>query len=656
MCMKVDLRNAFNEVDRDSFMDAVHSHFPELYGFVNKRYGTDSKLWTKDWSSGKCRYIWSTVGVQQGDPLSPFLFSIALHFCVLLPVNRALQLTGPGAALAYLDDMFIMGEPAAVVAGFDVVVSEGPKHGLHVNFNKCAVYASRELELQALEDMLPRGLPVITGGMEILGGMIGDYDHISQFLARKVRNIEEEASALLALPDSQQLMLLIRLCLGPKFNHLMRHTDPEIHLPDGRSFATAVDQLLRGTFIQFLRWDRGSQLKDIHWSQCNFPLRQGGLGILDAHQVHHAAFVASSLECAPMCDRLHGIASAPDPVGVASPARGLLERARTLYNVVERSLPATAPGSPRLPTIAELQENQNKMQCSLSRVIQKLSCQAFHDSSETPTEVSDRVKSCGEEGGAVFSAVPKSAELTIDDILFLNIVLMHLGLPLTFIEQVQNCVCRRAAIDRTGFHLLSVCTNGNQRTQRHHVVRDILAVLIRHAGYLCTKESSAALRRVDDRTNRRTDVSITTWKDVTSLEIDVSITDARTLHLANKSEPGKAAGIAEKHKNDSYKTAVEAAGGEFMPFVMEAHGRWGESARKLFKLLVREAASSTGADKAMLTSYWRQRFVVGMRRAAMQGLRERAQNIFRSRIEDIHEEQDAEGLGDIDYIRTALGR
>jgi hypothetical protein len=69
------------------------------------------------------------------------------------------------------------------------------------------------------------------------------------------------------------------------------------------------------------------------------------------------------------------------------------------------------------------------------------------------------------------------------------------------------------------------------------------------------------------------------------------------------------------------------------------------SARKLFKLLVREAASLTGADKSMLTSYWRQRFVVGMRRSAMQGLRERAQNIFRSRIEDIHEEQDAEGLG-----------
>jgi hypothetical protein len=164
------------------------------------------------------------------------------------------------------------------------------------------------------------------------------------------------------------------------------------------------------------------------------------------------------------------------------------------------------------------------------------------------------------------------------------------------------------------------------------------------------------LRRVDDRTNRRTDLSITTWKDVTSLEIDVAITDVRTLRLVNKSEPGKAAAIMEKHKNDKYKAAVEESGGEFLPFVMEAHGRWGESARNLFKHLVRATASSTGADKAMLTSYWRQRLVVGMRRSAMQGLRERAQNIFNARTEDIHEEQDAEGLEDIDYIRTALGR
>jgi hypothetical protein len=358
-----------------------------------------------------------------------------------------------------------------------------------------------------------------------------------------------------------------------------------------------------------------------------------------------------------VCELIHHQACLCAPTSVVSPARGMSERARGLYTVLERSFPAGASRSLRLPSIAELLENQNKMQRSLGRVIKAISCKAFHDSPDTPKEVSDRVQSCGEEGGAVFTAVPKSPELTIEDILFLNIVLMHLGLPLTFIERVQHCVCELdEEIDRTGYHLMSVCPRGNHRTRRHHVARDILAIFIHHGGYLCTKESSAALRRVDDRTNRRTDLSITTWKDVTSLEIDVAITDVRTLRLVNKSEPGKAAAIMEKHKNDKYKAAVEESGGEFLPFVMEAHGRWGESARNLFKHLVRATASSTGADKAMLTSYWRQRLVVGMRRSAMQGLRERAQNIFNARTEDIHEEQDAEGLEDIDYIRTALGR
>jgi hypothetical protein len=56
----------------------------------------------------------------------------------------------------------------------------------------------------------------------------------------------------------------------------------------------------------------------------------------------------------------------------------------------------------------------------------------------------------------------------------------------------------------------------------------------------------------------------------------------------------------------------------------------------------------------MLKTYWRQRLAVGMLRAAMEGCRERAQNLFQTRTEDILEEQDAQGLMDVEYIRTAL--
>jgi hypothetical protein len=54
-----------------------------------------------------------------------------------------------------------------------------------------------------------------------------------------------------------------------------------------------------------------------------------------------------------------------------------------------------------------------------------------------------------------------------------------------------------------------------------------------------------------------------------------------------------------------------------LPFVMEAHGRWGESARKFFKFLIHEAASATGVPKSNLSIYWRQRLVGNMRRAML---------------------------------------
>ena len=43
--------------------------------------------------------------------------------------------------------------------------------------------------------------------------------------------------------------------------------------------------------------------------------------------------------------------------------------------------------------------------------------------------------------------------------------------------------------------------------------------------------------------------------------------------------------------------------------------------------------------------------MVGMRRAAMYGLRERAKNLFHNRLEDILEEQDELGIAEVDQVR-----
>lgn len=95
----------------------VRSHTPSISAWIESSYGSRPFLHLGD------RLIRSSCGVQQGDPLGPLAFSLALQ-----PITEQIKREAPTLAFScwYLDDGVICGPPEALRQALDIIEKEGP--------------------------------------------------------------------------------------------------------------------------------------------------------------------------------------------------------------------------------------------------------------------------------------------------------------------------------------------------------------------------------------------------------------------------------------------------------------------------------------------------------------------------------------------------
>ena len=104
--VKLDFKNAFNSVQRDKMLEAVQSFAPEIYPLVHSVYSSPSSL------------LWEDKTLQsseQGDPLGPLLFCLAIH-----PLSTQLMAE---FCVMYLDDVSLGGPPEAILHDLEVIES-----------------------------------------------------------------------------------------------------------------------------------------------------------------------------------------------------------------------------------------------------------------------------------------------------------------------------------------------------------------------------------------------------------------------------------------------------------------------------------------------------------------------------------------------------
>jgi len=273
---EIDFTNAFNTVERSAIAEAVDHYFPHLNTWFELCYGKPSHLLVKNQ-----RPIRSERGVQQGDPLGPFLFALALQ-----PALEKAAENGDCYVVAYLDDVYICGRPESVASAAQRLIDTAAKAGLTCNEAKC--WATKTVEVEGMT----RRLNLVVAP-EILGAPLNPEqklraDTIPSELMKRVGDLD----------DLQIALHLLRYIHNSRLSYLFR-------LSSGRASQDLARGMMAATRKTLMRMLKCVDLPESSWQQALLPSGPG-LGLTDLVQMAPYMAHASLLEA---LNRLAGMDS-----------------------------------------------------------------------------------------------------------------------------------------------------------------------------------------------------------------------------------------------------------------------------------------------------------------------------------------------------------
>lgn len=334
--LTVDGSNAFNAVSRSAVLAQVAEHVPDLYPYAAQLYGAGSEAALLYGLEGVAApaVVPSRQGVQQGDPLGPLLFALAL-----LPIMRDFKAQFPHLSLpGFLDDLTICcltGRPLAhdlpgVRDAYLWLKQRLQAIGIAVNdaktsclINEATLQSAPAAHLHRVQEWASEqleGLQVVAG-LLLVGVPIGHHAYLQEAVASVLRSCPSDRllREIVSIRDDTQLAYaLLRLCYHAKATFLARNVHPEATGGELERFDALVIAALAsitqegaavtspGAAGEPSAWDAAVHLiRDAAWDQSppvaftqqqqqqvRLPHSYGGLGLPALSLRRDAAFTA----------------------------------------------------------------------------------------------------------------------------------------------------------------------------------------------------------------------------------------------------------------------------------------------------------------------------------------------------------------------------
>ena len=566
--VKVDVKNAFNTVRRDFVLRQLRERCLLLYPMAWQAYHTPSPLHIGD------DVITSSCGVQQGDPLGPALFALAVD-----PVARAMQ---SELNVWYLDDATLAGPPECVASDLRSLVSGFAHCGLTLNSAKCEVSflgpsppPPHSSALDTVRAVLPDVSVTTPDALSLLGSPISDPG-LSSALHAASTLVSRLTDRLRALDRHTALFFLSHYVAVPRLTYLLRSAP--VYTAD--NLLRDIDNDIRTAVVRATNVD----LTDSAWDQASLPVRMGGLGVRRVSDLALPCYISSLQASLPLareiCARLRQ--DAP-PQSLSSAVEAFSSLCGPGFNPNSLS-----PGTQRDWDHARCEVTRSRLLESANQLDRARLLAASHPHS-----------------GAWLQALPvASLGQLLDGESVRVAVALRLGAPVCV---PHTCRCG-LLMDRLGHHGLSCRLNAG-RFPRHAHLNDVVKRGLASAGIPSILEP-IGLDRGDGR--RPDGLTVFPFCEGRCLVWDATCTDtfSSTALFNSATAAGSAARAAEDRKRRRYAEIAQHY--RFEPLAAETSGVLGPAFASFLQELGRRITASSGDPRE--TAWIRQRVSLAIAR------------------------------------------
>ena len=562
--LKLDIKNAFNSMHRDVFLEKVKEEAPSLYNLAWQAYSSPSHLFYRE------KILVSETGIQQGDPSGPALFSLGL--------DRIIKNLKSELNLWYLDDSNMADSPQIVLEDLRSLLSDLKKIGLSLNPIKCELTCLNLKDPISVADNFRNLLPGLkitsTDDLVVLGSPIADQGVRSEIVSKQ-NALEKMISRLNLIDPHQAFVLLKNSCAIPKLTYLLRSSpayrqsellrDFDLLVKDAVSSITNVDFSAEG------------------WTQASLPVRSGGLGIRKTVDIALPCYISSAFSVHPIVEAslssVHDLA----PFEVSSEVE--------LWELGSQGLAAP---------VGDSRSSQRAWDAPRAERIQESLLEDADQFSRARL-----LASAKPESGSWVSAIPVPSlgtQLSPEE--------LRIAIALRTGSKVSGrhlCKCGFYT-DEFGFHLLS-CRFSEGRHPRHTAMNDIIWRALRATGLIAIQEP-VGINRGDGK--RPDGITVGPFSQGKLLVWDATCSNTFAESSVNESavEAGRSALKAEISKRAKYPDMVRNY--MFEPIAIETSGVYGPSTKIIIQEIGKRISQKSGDKRE--TMWLKQRLSIAIQR------------------------------------------